>query len=150
MQKLVEMLGHCLIPSSAAPLIADWGSLRQITEVMMEGPENSPSSAERLAALRTSDSRRYWSSLEDQRQCILCERIFKGRQVRIVTDRRRGKMALHCPTKDCPSTPREWVSPGDPLLDDEAWRDWLHILDDFNEKPDHSSPLTKSSTGFPD
>lgn len=111
--------------------------------------KNPLSSSEKLAALRASDLHRFWQSLDDERQCILCERTFRGRQVRVLNDG-HGKVRLHCPTEDCPATPREWVAPGDPLLDDEAWRDWLNILDDLPEESAPGRSASHSTTRFAD
>ncbi|GEM_PF-2048204 len=87
---------------------------------------------EKLQILREADPLRPWESLDESRHCVLCERTFTGRQVRISTDR-RGRHNVNCPTEDCPSTPREWITPGNPLVDDDAWKDWVRILDELSE-----------------
>jgi len=86
-------------------------------------------SKEKLLVLQKNDRWRNWKTLDDQRRCILCDQTFSGREV-IVTPNRSGKPILHCPTPDCVSTPREWVHLGDPLTEDDAWRDWLRTLDE--------------------
>ena len=58
--------------------------------------------AERLDILRSADKLRTWSSLEDERLCILCERILNGWQIEILRDQ-RGRYLLKCPTPDCAS-----------------------------------------------
>jgi hypothetical protein len=62
---------------------------------------------DRLSILRAGDPFRKWNSLDDQRDCVLCGRKFKARQV----DIRRlpgGKFKLCCPTLGCLSTPHQW------------------------------------------
>jgi hypothetical protein len=82
---------------------------------------------DKLAALRKGDSAHRWESLDDRCSCVLCERTFSGRQVRAsVTS--LGRVHLHCPTEGCPSTPAEWVYPGNPLVSKKAWRDWERVL----------------------
>src|SRR5688572_7499585 len=38
---------------------------------------------EKLALLQTADPRRKWSSLDDQRICVLCDRTITGRQIEV-------------------------------------------------------------------
>ena len=92
-------------------------------------------SDDRLQILQSNDPSRPWQSLDDQRQCVLCERTFTGRQVRITSDR-RGRHTLHCPNEECPATPHEWVAAGNPLIDDAPWRDWVRILNELSEEPE--------------
>src|SRR5262245_628688 len=73
---------------------------------------------DRLSILRVGDPFRSWSSLDDQRVCVLCGRKFKGRQV----DIRRlpgGKFKLCCPKLGCLSAPYLWryamPVPSDPI-----------------------------------
>lgn len=82
---------------------------------------------ERLAALRKGDPYHNWRSLDDQRLCILCERKLSGRQIEVAITA-FGRVRLHCPTEGCPGTPQEWVTPGNPLLAREVWRDWERLL----------------------
>jgi hypothetical protein len=89
---------------------------------------------EKLALLRRGDPLRHWESLDDKRQCVLCECTFSGHQVRVVVGR-GGHLALHCPSEDCNSTPHEWIRPGNPLLDDKVWEDWVEILNELSETP---------------
>jgi hypothetical protein len=70
----------------------------------------------------------------------LCEKSFTGRQVEIT--RSRGQFKLHCPTEGCNAGPGEWVHPGNPLLCDTAYRDWLRALG-FLET--NSGPIELSS-----
>jgi hypothetical protein len=97
----------------------------------------SLSPKEKLRLLQESDHWRKWQSLDDERQCVLCERTFSGNDVRI-THERHGKPVVHCPTPDCSSSPREWLHPGNPLTDDMAWQDWLRILDDLSPEDAHN------------
>ena len=62
---------------------------------------------ERLEILRTGDKLRTWSSLDDERFCVVCERIFKGWQIEILRDQ-RGRYLLKCPTPDCGSWAAHW------------------------------------------
>ena len=62
---------------------------------------------ERLDLLRAADKERKWHSLDDERVCVVCNRVFTGRQIRIRRDQ-RGRFLLHCPTDDCPSCAPHW------------------------------------------
>lgn len=88
-----------------------------------------PSAKEKLIILQQNDSWRSWRTLDDQRRCAICDHIFPGRKVIVAADR-HGRHTLHCPTPGCTSTPREWLLPGDPLTSEDAWNDWLRILDE--------------------
>ena len=83
---------------------------------------------ERLALLRMVDQFRSWSSLDDKRICILCERRFNGRQVGISRGR-GGQVRLHCPTEGCSAEPSQWVYPGNPLVSEAAHADWPGALE---------------------
>ena len=62
---------------------------------------------ERLELLRAADCERPWHSLDDKRVCVVCERIFSGREIEI---RAQGRFrSLHCPTQDCASDFRDWL-----------------------------------------
>jgi hypothetical protein len=80
-------------------------------------------SDERLSIVRAEDQFRRWSSLDDERFCIVCEKKFNGRQIEI---RRfaNGRYELHCPTEGCNSGPHQWVYPGTPLVSDIVDPDW--------------------------
>ena len=82
---------------------------------------------DRLLILRTADQFRNWSSLDDKRRCILCEKEFTGRQIGI-SKTRSGHYRLHCPTEGCNASPSHWVYPGNPLTSDAAYRDWQRAL----------------------
>lgn len=66
---------------------------------------------EKLALLRATDSRRKWVSLDDQRVCVLCDRVITGRQIE-VTRGLNGTCSVHCPTPDCPALPSDWFYRG--------------------------------------
>ena len=83
---------------------------------------------ERLSHLRAADHFRHWSSLDDKRVCILCERKFNGRQVGI-SRTRGGRVRLHCPTEACNAGPSQWVYPGNPLVSETAYADWQRALE---------------------
>jgi hypothetical protein len=82
---------------------------------------------ERLSALRGADQFRNWTSLDDKRVCILCDRSFTGRQVEI-TRSRSGRVDLHCPTDGCTADPSHWVYPGNPLVSETVYKDWSRAL----------------------
>jgi len=83
--------------------------------------------------LRRAEGVRPWRDLEETRQCVLCERTFQGSQVRVAWDR-CGLPQLRCPTRGCPGVPSQWVHPGNPLISEEAWRDWVRLLDTLCEE----------------
>jgi hypothetical protein len=62
---------------------------------------------EKLAVLQASDGYRKWYSLDDQRVCILCEKLIKGEMIDIWQDH-DGTYMLHCPTPGCSGTLRDW------------------------------------------
>jgi hypothetical protein len=66
---------------------------------------------ERLDILRRADCIRKWDSLDDRRICVICERVFTGRQIEIHRDH-RGRYKLECPTEGCPSFVAHWFYVG--------------------------------------
>ena len=68
-------------------------------------------SEERLDILRRADGIRKWNSLDDKRICVICERVFTGRQIEIRRDH-RGRYRLECPTEGCPSFVAHWFYVG--------------------------------------
>ena len=62
---------------------------------------------DKLVVLQESDSYRKWNSLDDQRVCVLCEKLISGRMIEVWQDE-IGTFLLHCPTPGCPGTPRDW------------------------------------------
>jgi hypothetical protein len=73
--------------------------------------ERDLTAEERLEILRAGDKLRSWSSLDDERRCVLCERILRGWQIRILRDQ-RGRYLLKCPTSDCGSFAAHWFYVG--------------------------------------
>lgn len=65
----------------------------------------------RLDILRGADTFRKWSSLDDKRVCVVCDRVFTGRQIEIERDQ-RGRYLLKCPTIGCPSLAAHWFFNG--------------------------------------
>ena len=61
----------------------------------------------RLDILRAADTFRKWYSLDDKPVCVVCDRLFTGRQTEIQWDR-RGRYLLKCPTSGCPSFAARW------------------------------------------
>jgi hypothetical protein len=66
---------------------------------------------DKLAVLRAADTRRKWSSLDDQRVCVLCDRVVTGREI-AVTRSNDGIVSVHCPTPGCPAVPSDWFYQG--------------------------------------
>src|SRR5262249_51541938 len=95
---------------------------------------------DRLSVLRTEDRFRKWTSLDDERLCIICKRKFTGRQVEI---RRLGnrKFELHCPTEGCNSRPHLWVSSATPLFSHVVRPHWWRATDGTFERPTPVSAL---------
>ena len=79
----------------------------------------------KLRLLRDNDKSRNWSTLEDRRLCLLCGGEFSGGEVRISV--RNGKPAFQCPEKGCQGNLGHFVHPGNPLLNEAAWEDWMRI-----------------------
>ena len=91
-------------------------------------------SEDKLDLLRRNDRGCRWEALDQKRSCLLCDRTFSGRQV-LVAKTGRGKPQLQCPTPGCMGTPREWVHPGNPLISEQAWKDWERLLEGPGLKP---------------
>ena len=68
---------------------------------------------ERLKILRSGDKLRTWSSLDDERLCVLCERRLSGWQIEILRDQ-GGRYLLKCPTTGCDSFAAHWFYVGNP------------------------------------
>ena len=79
----------------------------------------SLASEDRLAALRMGDSLRSWSSLDESRSCILCDRTFSGRQIEISISA-LGLVRLCCPSEGCSGTPTEWIYPRNFRISDKG------------------------------
>jgi hypothetical protein len=88
---------------------------------------------DRLSILRAQDRFRTWSSLDDERVCMICKRKFIGRQVEI---RRvsNGKYQLHCPTEGCNSRPHLWIYPTTPLVSHVVEADWWYSASKKEER----------------
>ncbi len=97
---------------------------------------------DRLSVLRAEDRFRTWSSLDDERLCIICKRKFNGRQVEI---RRFGnrKYELRCPTEGCNSRPHLWIYRTTPLVSHVVELDWWRAA---NGKHEHSEPVSALRT----
>ena len=85
---------------------------------------------DRLSVLRAEDRFRTWSSLDDERLCIICKRKFNGRQVEI---RRFGnrKYELRCP--------HLWIYRMTPLVSHVVELDWWRAA---NGKHERSEPVS--------
>ena len=80
-----------------------------------------------------------WKSLDETRRCILCEETFTGHQVRVLWDH-SGTPHLRCPTMGCPASPAQWIHPGNPLVSEDAWRDWVRLLETLCDDPIRPRP----------
>jgi len=78
---------------------------------------------DRLSVLRAEDRFRKWSSLDDERRCVICKRKFNGRQAEIRRSS-NGKYELRCPTEGCNSRPHLWISSATPLVSHVAGSNW--------------------------
>lgn len=76
---------------------------------------------EKLAILQTTDLRRKWNSLDDQRVCVLCDRTITGRQIEVHREA-GGTFSVHCPTEGCPSVPRDWFYQGSAVSNGKSGR----------------------------
>ena len=74
---------------------------------------------QKLAVLRSSDSRRKWMSLDDQRVCVLCDRVITGRQIEVVRSD-DGTCTVRCPTPGCRAVPSDWFYQGTGHLSNSA------------------------------
>lgn len=63
---------------------------------------------DKLIALRESDVRRKWDSLDDQRICLACGKVITGRMIEVQRDT-QGCYLIRCPTATCVGTPRDRV-----------------------------------------
>jgi hypothetical protein len=66
---------------------------------------------EKLKLLNQLDRWREWRSLEDQRLCLGCGRLFDGHEVETTTNEGDSAVELHCPTRSCQSIPLDWILP---------------------------------------
>lgn len=91
---------------------------------------------QKLRLLQAAGAGRGWVSLEETRRCVLCERTFSGREAQVVWSR-SGEPRLRCPTQGCRAKPSQWIHPGNPLTSEEAWRDWVRLLDTLCDESVH-------------
>jgi hypothetical protein len=98
--------------------------------------------------LRAAPGFRPWTSIDEYRHCVLCERTFSGREVRLERDA-LGLFQVRCATPGCASTPAQWIHPGNPLVSDEAWKDWVKLLDSLCEaeplRPGETTPAAMTA-----
>jgi hypothetical protein len=81
---------------------------------------------DRLDILRASDHFHEWRSLDDNRVCVVCSRVFSGHEVEISQEGKEFK--LNCPTRDCPSRIHQWVYPENHHLSDTNSENWWRAL----------------------
>jgi len=71
--------------------------------------------SDKLRVLRRLDQFRIWESLDDDRQCIQCGKIFSGHEIEVVGGTRGlGPLRVQCPTKNCPALAIDWILPNTP------------------------------------
>ena len=107
-------------------------------------PPNAPQQAAhtlRLRLLREYDRSRFWNDLSDRRLCLLCDAEFEGSAIRISV--RQGKPVFKCPQTHCQAGLAHFVHPGNPLLNEDTWEDWMRPLPVYNSHP-HSHPSGES------
>ena len=72
---------------------------------------------DKLETLRELDQFRHWRSLDDERYCLVCEKLILGRHIKVVGDSdSSGPLRLVCSTEGCNSIPMDWVLPTDEVL----------------------------------
>jgi len=122
---------------------SDWKSL------YMNRNCNEPADDVKWRLLQGAEGIRAWKSLDEIRHCVLCERTFSGREVRLLWDA-EGMPHLACPSNGCSSAPAEWIHPGNPLVSADAWRDWVRLLDTLCEEPARvvPKPVPKKRNGI--
>jgi hypothetical protein len=70
-----------------------------------------------LEALRRLDLFRHWGSLDEERYCLVCDKIITGRLIQVAGETGgNGSLRLSCPTERCDSIPMDWVLPTDEII----------------------------------
>lgn len=100
----------------------------------------SPGPVKRLRLLQRATVSGTWKSLDDLCTCLLCERSFAGGKAlfRVTSG---GDVEILCPTIGCSGTAGEWIHPGDALLSEKAWDDWVKLMDQAG-LPRRDEPVT--------
>lgn len=93
-----------------------------------QSTQELPDEGVKLKMLRYYDSAHTWTSLDDERVCVLCGHEFSGREVEVIEEDEQP--LCKCPTPGCAGDYRHFVLPGNPLLDDTSWSDWMSALGD--------------------
>jgi hypothetical protein len=105
------------------------GSLQLPLSAPFPSPLAVSSEGARLKLLRQHDRTRSWTSAREKRTCMLCGSEFEGVQIRIGV--RAGKPVFGCPEPHCRGSLPHFAVSGNPLLDDEAWSDWMRPPGEF-------------------
>ena len=72
---------------------------------------------EKLDTLRRLDRFRFWSSLDEERFCLVCQRLIAGRDILVIKDAEEpDSLHLACPTGNCASIPMDWIRPTEEIL----------------------------------
>jgi len=78
---------------------------------------NRSSDGEKLEVLQRLDQFRHWHSLDEERYCLVCGNLIRGRQIHVAGGTRgNGPLRLNCPTQACNSIPMDWVLPTNEIL----------------------------------
>lgn len=85
-----------------------------------------PDDKTRLELLNEVHPGRPWRSCAEKRRCVVCDGVFRGRDV-VVHSSRPQATSLACPV--CGSAPALWVRLGNPLLDDRVWAEWESAME---------------------
>jgi len=96
-------------------------------------PPEQTAPALRLRLLREYDRSRFWNDLSDRRLCLLCDAEFEGSAIRISV--RQGKPVFKCPQTHCQAGLGHFVHPGNPLLNEDTWEDWMRPLPTHHSHP---------------
>lgn len=91
---------------------------------------------ERLDILRAHDHFHEWRSLDAERVCAVCGRVFSGHEIEI--SQKGEEFKLNCPTKECFSGIHQWVYPDSHLPDTNSENWWRALSSNDGSEP--SSP----------
>ena len=64
----------------------------------------------KLRLIQTHDPHKQWWTLEETRFCTRCDRLFVGRDIRVLEDG-RGGLRFRCPTERCEGDFADWQYP---------------------------------------
>jgi len=93
---------------------------------------------ERLVLLQQHDHLREWQDVNDVRICMCCGRKLTGRLVQIWFD--SSGFWFRCPTSGCTGSLSDFARAGNPLFDEDVWKDWCKTFEaePFDESLDEA------------